>query len=56
MVGMKYGIKSAYIYTYISVVSHEAREDAASEYPDWTQDALHMSILHEAELGNLKMS
>ena len=39
----------------LTVASREAKEEAASARPDWTQDSLHVSILHEAELGNLKM-
>ena len=37
------------------VVSCKAKEESASEGPNWTQDSLHVSILHEAEFGNSKM-
>ena len=39
----------------LTVVSHEAKEEAASACPDWTRDSLHMSILHEEGLGNLEV-
>ena len=30
-------------------------EEAAGKHPDWTQDSLHVGILHEAALGNLNL-
>ena len=38
----------------VTVVSHEAKEEAASKHPNWTQDSLRVSI-YMKELGNSKM-
>ena len=39
----------------LTVVSREAKEEAASARTDWTRDSLHVSILQEQTLRNSEM-